>query len=232
MDQVADQLETARNAIVDCDYEKAVAACREVLSRHPRHVEATCLLAEAYREQGQRTLAEDLLRRVLSADPENVLAHWALGLLLRDMEHEEEAFQRLACARELAPGNVELASDMLSVAPDPRSAMKPTRSLLGRYYARAGLYERAAAEFRSVVAEAPRRLDVWVALAEVLWRGGSHEEAAEVCEAILAESPHCIKALIILAKIRQVEGESKAAHHLLALAQELDPAGSTLAKLS
>ena len=138
MDQVADQLETARNAIVDCDYEKAVAACREVLSRHPRHVEATCLLAEAYREQGQRTL----------------------------------------------------------------------------------------------VAEAPRRLDVWVALAEVLWRGGSHEEAAEVCEAILAESPHCIKALIILAKIRQVEGESKAAHHLLALAKELDPAGSTLAKLS
>ncbi|MHB1005950.1 MAG: tetratricopeptide repeat protein [Chloroflexota bacterium] len=231
MDPAAPFLDQARNAILACDYDQAVAACREALVFHPKHVEATTLLAEAYREQGRYAMAEDLLRRVLSADPENVLAHWALGLLLRDVDRPEEAVVSLAIARELAPTNAELMSDLLALANDTRAAVRPTRSLLGRYYAGEGLYGRAAEEFRAVLTDSPRRLDVWAALAEVLWRSGEADEAARVCEAILAEAPHCLKALVILANVRRLEREPAEADALLALARELDPAGATIAKL-
>ncbi len=232
MDPVAKQLEKARDAILACDYEEAVCACREVLAQYPKHVEATCLLAEAYREQGRHGPAEDLLRRALSADPENILARWALGLLLRDQGREEEAFRNLVSARELAPGNSELVNDMLSLATEPRTAIQPTRALLGRYYFAGGLYERAAEEFRWVLQQAPDRLDVWVGLAEALWRAGDHDGAQEVCEAILADAPDCLKALIILARLRRAAGEEGAAQKLLTLVAELDPGGTTLTRLS
>lgn len=232
MDPAAAELERARNAILACDYTRAIAACHEALARFPKHVEATCLLAEAYRENGRHEIAEDLLRRVLSADPENVLAHWALGLLLRDRGREEEALAHLRVGHELAPANAELAGDLLSLARDPRAAVAPTRALLGRYHAAAGRFERAADEFRAVLIESPRRLDVWVALAEALWRAGETEEARSTCEAILAEAPHCLKAVIILARLRMLDGEPSAAEELLRLAHQLDPADAMLGRLS
>ncbi len=232
MDPAATQLEKARDAILACDYEAAVSACRNVLAQYPKHVEATCLLAEAYREQGRHGPAEDLLRRALSADPENILARWALGLLLRDQGREEEAFRHLVAARELAPGNSELVNDMLSLATEPRLAIQPTRALLGRHYFAGGLYARAADEFRWVLQQSPDRLDVWVGLAEALWRAGEHDEAREVCEAILVDAPHCLKALGILARLRRADGEEEAAQELLTQVSELDPGGKTLSRLA
>lgn len=231
MDPVAAHLEDAHNAILSCDYDAAVSACVAALEQFPKHIEANLLLAEAYREQGRFDAAEDLLRRVLSADPENVLACWALGLLLRDKERDPEALAMLITGRELAPANAELLGDLLSMAKDPRSAVRPTRSLLGRFYANAGLYDRAAEEFRGVVLSDPRRLDAWVALAEALWRGGEHDEATAVCEAILSEAPHCLKAIIVLARLRARDERTSASQALLALAHELDPADTMVGKL-
>jgi predicted Zn-dependent protease len=94
------------------------------------------------------------------------------------------------------------------------------------------MYERAAEEFRAVLVDSPRRLDVWVAFAEVLWRGGEFEDASAVCEAIIAESPHCLKAIIILAQLRRRDGETSSAQSLLALAHELDPAGVMAGRLT
>lgn len=231
MDPVAAELETARNAILSTDYVNAVEACRAALAKCPKHVEATTLLAEAYREMGLLEAAEDLLRRVLSADPENVLAHWALGLLLSDQGRDDEAIASLTRARELAPANPEILGDLQHLVADRRSVAKPTRAMLGRIYLTQGLYRWAAEEFRAVAAADRRRLDVWVALARALWLNQEIEEATAVCEAILADSPDCVQALLILARARHQEGDKRAAEQLLARALEMDPAGAVAARL-
>lgn len=231
VDPVAAELEAARNAILATDYLNAVASCRQALAKCPKHVEATTLLAEAYRETGLLEAAEDLLRRVLSADPENVLAHWALGLLLSDQGRDAEAIACLTHARELSPANPEILSDLQHLVAERRSVVKPTRAMLGRLYLRQGLYRWAAEEFRAVLAADPRRLDVWVALARALWLDLSTDDATVVCEAILDDSPDCVQALLILARARQQDGENAAAEQLRARALELDPAGSIAARL-
>ncbi|MHB1131463.1 MAG: tetratricopeptide repeat protein [Chloroflexota bacterium] len=231
MDPVAQELEEARNAILSSAYPEAVAACRTALTKCPKHVEVTTLLAEAYREMGLLEQAEDLLRRVLSADPENVLAHWALGLLLSDRERESDALASLNHARELAPGNPEILADLQNIAGDRRAAAKPTRGMLGRIYLTQGLYGRAAEEFRAVLAVDRLRLDVWVALARALWLGRESDEAAAVCEAILAESPDCVQALLLLARARHQDGQNQEAERLLARAVDMDPAGTIAARL-
>ncbi len=231
MDPAVTELEQARTAILASDYLAAVQACRAALGKCPKHVEATTLLAESYREMGLLDAAEDLLRRVLSADPESVLAHWSLGLLLSDQEQEQEAVARLSCARELTPANPEILADLQHMVVDRRSAAKPTRAMLGRIYLAQGLYQWAAEEFRAVLAANPRRLDVWVAFVQSLWLAGEVEEAAGACEAILAEAPDCLQALLILARVRRQVGDHVAAEQLLARAQEMDPAGTVAARL-
>src|SRR5689334_154520 len=72
-------LASARDALVAGDWERAEVACQAVLAAHPKHIEATCLLAESYRERDLEAPATDLFQRVLSADPENLIARWALA---------------------------------------------------------------------------------------------------------------------------------------------------------
>jgi cytochrome c-type biogenesis protein CcmH/NrfG len=226
-------MEEARNGILTSSYDRSVTACRRVLAKHPKHIEATCLLGEAYREQGHRQQAEDLFRRVLSADPENILANWALGLILRDSHRDREAADFFACAHELAPGNPELLADLLSVTKDRLATLKTNRAQLGRWYAAAGLYERAAEEYEAALSATPKRLDLWVALAEALWRSGDDLDAEEVCESILADSPDCLKALIILADVRaRVQSDVAHGDRLRALARELDPADAIIARMN
>lgn len=229
---VAEQLEVARNAILESDFEKAATACRLILEAYPKHIDAACLLAEAYREQGHNEKAEGLFRRVLSADPESILANWALGLILRDRQAEDEALTHLRCAHELAPNNPELLNDLRTVARDRRSLTEPSRAQLGRWYAASGHYRRAVEEFRAVLASEPERMDIWVALAEALWRNGSVFEAEEVCRAILAEAPDCLKPLLILADLlKREQGDPAEMEAVLAVAKQLDPAGSMQTKL-
>ncbi|MHB1416684.1 MAG: tetratricopeptide repeat protein, partial [Chloroflexota bacterium] len=155
MDPLSTELEGARNAILACNYDEAAALCRGILGRYPKHIEATTLLAEAHRERGRAAEAQDLLYRVLSADPESILARWALGLLMLDQNRPDEGVASLVVAHELAPANQEILNDLLPLVQGGGRGVKPSRALLGRFYAGMGLYERAADEFRAVLKAEP-----------------------------------------------------------------------------
>src|SRR5687768_17589441 len=98
-------LDDAKSALVAGKAETALAPCRAVLEKYPKHLEANCLLAEACRELRQLPEAMDLFERVVSADPESLIGHWGLSTILEEQGQHEAALYELRIAWDLSPGH-------------------------------------------------------------------------------------------------------------------------------
>lgn len=235
-------LDEAKSAILDGHFDTAVDRCSTVLASYPRHVEAHWLLGEALREKGLGEQAERVFLRVLSADPENLIARWALSILFEEREDIEGALHHLERAFELNPGHSELRGELARLSP---RSVSLNRAALARLYARGELWEKVVEELGVVLELDPQRLDLMVLMAEALWRlyvvdeagrtgeagAGSEqtntlrERMKTLCEEILEDSPDCLKANLILGHLLMSEGgESLArAESLLSCARTLDP---------
>jgi tetratricopeptide (TPR) repeat protein len=188
-------LESAKSAILAGSYEQAVNICLHVLRYFPKQIDGHCLLAEAYRELGRLDEAEELFSRVLSADPENLVANWALSAIAEERGDLDAAVWQIRRAYDVNPWHAELRRELARL-----SGARPrvTAAGLARIYARQGLTMRAVEAFHTTLESEPQRLDARVALAEVYCAAGEREEAAKLCRAILDDSPDCLKANLIL----------------------------------
>lgn len=208
-------------------YDEAIAACRHVLGHHPKYVEAYHLLGRACLEKGEYAEAADLFKRVLSADPENLTARLGLARVYEEDGRPDEAIWQMERAFELAPyqeairNRLRLLYTRRDGIETPR--IKLTRGALGRLYGKDGLFQRAIAEFKSLLEEDRDLIDIQLALAEALWRDGQGREAAKTCQAILEKLPNCLKANLILGEIWFDSGREDEAEALFNVAQALDP---------
>ncbi|MCL4459327.1 MAG: tetratricopeptide repeat protein [Chloroflexi bacterium] len=221
-------IEGVKAAILAGNTDQAIATCQYLLRYFPKYIEVHCLLAEAYRDKGLIEPAEDLFKRVLSADPDNVIAHWALSLIYEEHNDLNRAVRERQRALDVSPGHQELQRELLRLT---SQKPKPTRGGLGRLYIRGGLYEQAIAEFKTILDKEPDRLDVRLSLAEALWWAGRAAEAATVCAQILEDSPDCLKANLICGWEALKTGEAEKGEALLQRAQALDPENKVAASL-
>jgi tetratricopeptide (TPR) repeat protein len=127
--------------------EEAIAICQHILRQYPKYVEAYRLLGEACLELGKPREAGDFFRRVLSADPEDVIAHVGLSMLFEDQEALDEAVWQMERAFELAPSNAEIRKELQRLYESrdgvERSRLKLTQGGLARLYVQGGLYPQA-----------------------------------------------------------------------------------------
>jgi predicted Zn-dependent protease with MMP-like domain len=79
--QVEQLLDTAEEALDGGRPEEAIAPCERVLKARPEHVDATLILAEAWRDQGDHDQAEACYLRVLAIDNRNPTVWASLGHL-------------------------------------------------------------------------------------------------------------------------------------------------------
>src|SRR6266508_1770886 len=93
----------------------AFALGQHILHSFPKHVETYTLLAQASLEVNDMAGATDLFRRVLSADPENVIALAGMALLNESEEKSDEALWYLERAYEVQPSNDDLRRELLRV---------------------------------------------------------------------------------------------------------------------
>lgn len=221
-------IERARQALIGGKADQALGPCQEVLAVYPRHVEASCLLAETRRELRQLPQAHDLFERVVAADPESLIGHWGLATILEERGDPEGALYELQIAWDVSPGQPAVADEVRRL----RGALgweaeqvELSRPGLARVWSRGHQYRRALAEARRALAATPERLDLMVLEAECLWRLGRVEEAADVAADILLESPDCLKANLIRGFARVDAGARGAAEarKLLSRALSLDP---------
>jgi tetratricopeptide (TPR) repeat protein len=122
-------------------YDQAIATCQHILRNYPKYLEAYQLLGQACLEKGMHSEAEDFFKRVLSADPEDFIAHVGLSIISEDRDLDEAIWQ-MERAFELAPDNAEVRKELrrLYMRRDKveTAKLKPTPGGLGRLYAGGG----------------------------------------------------------------------------------------------
>ncbi|MBI5649471.1 MAG: tetratricopeptide repeat protein [Chloroflexi bacterium] len=206
--------------------DEAIAICKHILRFYPKCIDGVRQMAEALLEKGDLDGAQDLFRRVLSADPENVIAYVGLAAIFEEKQLTDEALWHMERAFELSPTHSEIHREMLRLhginSPRQKARLKLTPGALARLYAHQGLLAQATQELRALVAGDPTRLDARTALAEMLWRTGHIHEAAQIAQDLLGPLPYCLKANLILGTAWKESGlpESEA---YLQRAQSLDP---------
>jgi tetratricopeptide (TPR) repeat protein len=220
----------ARELIDGHRYADAIAICRHILKRYPRHIRTYQILGEACLESGELEEAMDIFKRLLeNADPENLSAYAGLGVAYQEKGQLGEAIWYMERAFELAPNN-EATRNTLRQLYAQRDGKEPDRirhskAALARLYARGGQYHQAIEEFRRLLEteEQHDRMDLKVSLAETLWRDGRREQATELAREILQTAPDCLKALLLLGKITIEKGRHEEGKAILTRTRWLDP---------
>ncbi|MBI4786120.1 MAG: tetratricopeptide repeat protein [Chloroflexi bacterium] len=206
--------------------DQALPLCQHVLRYYPKHVDTYRQMAEASLERGDLDGARELFGRVLSADPENVIAYAGMAIIFERQNLTDEALWHLERAYELSPADLELRKELLrlygEIEGKARARLKLTPGALARLYVQEGLFPQAVQEFRAIASHSPKRFDARVGLAETLWRSGQLREAADVSQAILNNLPFCLKANLILGTVWQESG-LKEGENFLNTATLLDP---------
>ena len=218
-DQIRDLIQHERN-------DEAIALCQHILRYYPKCVDVYSHLGQALLEKSRLADAKDVFRRVLSADPENMIAYVGLAVLLEQEQLIAEAVWHLERACELAPGHSELHQELQRLYHEldgrPRTRLKLTPGGLARLYMQEGLFAQAIQEWNAIVATDEKRFDARVALAQTQWLVGQLRAAAETAQALLQMLPYCLKANLILGVVWKEIGLAESEQYLQR-AQELDP---------
>jgi tetratricopeptide (TPR) repeat protein len=207
--------------------DEAIAHSRHILQTHPKHLDTYRLLGKAYLEAKRYGDAADIFQRVLSAIPDDFVAHVGMAIVREDEGNTEAAIWHMERAFETNPANPAIQQELRRLI-GRRDGIEPhkirlTRGALARMYAHGELYPQAVAELRAALQEDPDRADLQVVLADMYWRTGERAEAVELCNRILERLPFCREANRILAAGLQAAGrsdEAAAYHRRLAM---LDP---------
>jgi tetratricopeptide (TPR) repeat protein len=223
----------ARQCSSKGEYDQAEAVCRHILQYYPQDLGTFQLLGQINLEQKRAREARDYFRQVLEIDPENVSAHWGMGIAYQDEGKLEQAIAEFEQALEIKPDLSDLRNQLLRAYTDlygaSRAQLRLSRAGLGRLYVKGEMYDKAVEEFREVLKVDPSRADVQLSLIEVLWQRGQTDEAARVSEAVLDRLPNALKANLILGYSHLTAGRQEEGEKLWHRAAACDP-NNTMAR--
>lgn len=187
--------------------DEAIVHCKHILNTFSKHIDTYRLLGKAFLEANRYSDAIDIFQRVLSAVPDDFVAHLGMSIIKEDEGNLDSALWHMERAYENQPYNSAIIEELkrLFEKRDGAAPMKVrlTRGALARMYAKGDLYQQAIAELRIELSKDPDRLDLQVLLARMLVGSGKKVEAAEISSQILKKLPYCLDANRILAKVLQ-----------------------------
>ncbi len=185
--------------------DEAISHCRHILQQHPRHVDTYRTLAKAYLERGDYSDAVDLIHRVLSTDPSDMIAHVALSVAFKEQSKLDQSIWHLERALDVEPYNTPLREELVDLytlkKADLPDSMAPSSAALARLYLKSEMYQAAIVELRHALAQEPNRIDLKVMLAETLYLANQRIETVSLSLEILDVLPNCIPVNAILAEI-------------------------------
>ncbi len=198
-------LRDIEDAIKENQTDEAVAHCRHILKTFPKHIDTYRLLGKAYLEAQRYSSAADIFERVLSAIPDDFIAHLGMSIIREDEGNLGAALWNMERAFEVQPYNAAIQGELRRLY-GKRDGMEPTKArlthgALARTYAKGGHYQQAIAELRTTLTEDPKRADLLVLLAEMHKRNGDTVKAIETCSTLLRDLPYCLQANRILAEL-------------------------------
>ncbi len=205
--------------------DEAIAHCRHLLQTYPKHLESYRLLGKSYLEAKRFGDAADIFQRVLSAVPDDFIAHIGMSIVREDEGNLDSAIWHMERGFETNPANPAIQQELRRLI-GRRDGIEPqkvrlTRGALARMYAHGELYPQAIAELRAALEDDTDRPDLEVLLGKLYWRTDQKVEAVEVASRILERLPYCLEANRIMAAALQererVEDAAKYHRRLAAL---------------
>jgi tetratricopeptide (TPR) repeat protein len=106
-------------------FEEAIETCRTGLAHHPGYLSAHVTLGRALIEVGELQQAQDELKRVLAAAPENLAALKGLAEIHHRRGEQQEALVHYRRALEFAPHDPDLEHLVAQIARDLEPAHAP-----------------------------------------------------------------------------------------------------------
>lgn len=193
--------------IDDNRFDEAIGHGRHVLESYPRCIAVYRLMGKAYLEKHFYEEAEDLFQRVLSAEPNDLIAHTAMAILYKETGKIKQALWHLEHAFEIDPYNTAIRDELRQLYAEfldelPFS-LPLTSGAAAHLYLKGEMYQQAVQVLQEEVTNNHDRVDLQVLLAEALWQGRDDQriDAEAVCLDILDEMPDCIVANSVLATI-------------------------------
>jgi len=184
--------------------DEAIGHCRHILAKFPKHIDTYRLLGKAYLENGQNSNAADIFQRVLSAIPDDYIAHVGMSVLREEEGNLPASVLHMEKAFECQPYNSEIQIELKRLY-GKRDGMEPpkvrlTQGALARIYVQGELVKQGIAELRSVIKENPSRYDLRTLLMESYVKGNQLSNAIDVASIILKKYPFNLAANRIMAR--------------------------------
>ncbi|MBL8056205.1 MAG: tetratricopeptide repeat protein, partial [Anaerolineales bacterium] len=207
--------------------DEAVAHCKHLLTHFPKCLEAYRLLGKSLLEKSRHGDAADIFQRVLSAVPDDFVAHVGMSLVREDEANLEAALWHMERAFESNPANTAIQEELRRLY-GRRDGVMPararlTRGALARMYARGELYPQAEAELRAALDEDPERLDLLTLLAGVLFETNRRAEATELVNHVLHKLPYSQAGNRLLGEILHAQNRPEDAKACRQRLEALDP---------
>ncbi len=207
--------------------DEAVAHCRHILDYYPRNLAVYRLLGKGLLELGRLEDASDIFYRVLSAAPDDFVAHVGMAIIGEEEGDLDKAIGHMERASEAQSNNTAIHSELKRLY-GRRDGVEPakirlTRGALARLYLRGGNYSQAVDELQAALQSAPNRLDWQILLAQVLWKDEQRIDAVEACQNVLDKLPDCVQANSILYEIWHSAGREDEAAMFWGRVESLAP---------
>ena len=188
----------------------AEASFKKAIALDPKSAPAQLMLGSYYQARGRWSDAEPLLRDAIASDPANPGPRGALARLY------------------LQEGKKEAAIDLLRQAKHDFSDNSIGYRLLGDFYFATGDIDQARAEYRALLQEHPKDLQVKKNYVQLLILKNRAPEAAKLNDEILSAYPKDTDALVNRGQMQTQSGSLNDASSTLQAALQNDP-GNALA---
>lgn len=207
--------------------DEAVAHCRHILDYFPKNLAVYRLLGKGLLEKKRFDDATDIFYRVLSAAPDDFVAHVGLAIISEEKNDLDQAIGHMQRAFEAQSNNPGIHAELKRLY-GRRDGVEPlkirlTSGALARLYLRGGNYSQAISELQDALEENPDRIDFQVLMAQALWKDEQRIDAVEVCQDILNKLPFCLEINSILYEIWQSAGREDEATPYWQRVEALDP---------
>lgn len=233
------QLGEAKLKAYERDFAGAVAIVDQVLAKNAELAEALLLRADLAVVQNDNEVAARSLEQALKLRPWNIDAHYQLVSTLLRAGKTDDARNRLAAMKKLAPKHplphylagfiafqdkqFDLARsevlESLKLAPD----FLPAVLLAGLVEGQLGSLIVAEEHLLKVLAKHPRNSVARQALVRIYLANNRPERAHELIEPLVAAHPEDKEVLALAARVYLVNGEADKSSELMQRAANLDP---------
>lgn len=184
--------------------DEAIAHCRHILTKFPKHIETYRLLGKAYLESNQNSNASDIFMRILSSVPDDFISHVGMSVIREEEGNLSAAVQHMEKAFENQPYNSEIQLELKRLY-GKRDGIEPpkirlTQGALARMYIRGDLFKQGILELRNALKDAPSRSDLKTFLAETYSANDQLANAIDLASDILKKYPFNLTANRIMAR--------------------------------